>query len=100
MLPNIKQPGEVLGTISDAVAAAITVKGTVLDDYSTIKNLEYAIPLAGGTYDESHGEWTAILASSAAWELAFTSGSEESPDSLLYYASAANVVNERTDGDI
>lgn len=78
-------------TISDAVAAAITVKGTVLDDYSTIKNLEYAIPLAGGTYDESHGEWTAILASSAAWELAFTSGSEESPDSLLYYASAANV---------
>ncbi len=78
-------------TISDAVAAAITVKGTVLDDYSTIKKLEYAIPLAGGTYDESHGEWTAILASSAAWELAFTSGSEESPDSLLYYSSAANV---------
>ncbi len=84
-------------TISDAVAAAITVKGTVLDDYSTIKNLEYAIPLAGGTYDESHGEWTAILASSAAWELAFTSGSEESPDSLLYYASVANVAANKYD---
>lgn len=78
-------------TISDAVNAAVTVKGTVLDDYSSIEKLEYAIPLTGATYSESAGSWASILASSAAWELAFTSGSEESPDSLLYYASAVNV---------
>lgn len=78
-------------TISDAVNAAVTVKGTVLDDYSSIEKLEYAIPLTGATYSESEGSWASILASSAAWELAFTSGSEESPDSLLYYASAVNV---------
>lgn len=78
-------------TISDAVSASVTVKGTVLDDYSSIAKLEYAIPLTGTTYSVSEGSWASISASSAAWELAFTSGSEESPDSLLYYASAVNV---------
>ena len=78
-------------TISDAVSASVTVKGTVLDDYSSIAKLEYAIPLTGTTYSVSAGSWASISASSAAWELAFTSGSEESPDSLLYYASAVNV---------
>ena len=78
-------------TISDAVIAATTVKGTVTDDYSAIKKLEYAIPLSGVSYTESSENWSSILASSAAWELAFTSGSTESPDSLLYYVNDMNV---------
>ena len=78
-------------TISDAVIAAVTVKGTVTDDYSSIAKLEYAIPLTTGTYDEDNGNWSSILASSAAWELAFTSGSADSSDSLLYYASDYNI---------
>lgn len=78
-------------TLSDAVSSAVSVKGIVQDDYSSVAKLEYVIPLTGETYSDIAGSWSNILVSSAAWELAFTSGSEESPDSLLYYASNANL---------
>ena len=77
--------------LSDAVSSAVSIKGIVQDDKSSIAKLEYVIPLTGETYSDIAGSWSNILVSSAAWELAFTSGSEESPDSLLYYASNANL---------
>ncbi|SJZ73796.1 Ig-like domain-containing protein [Treponema porcinum] len=77
--------------LSDAVSSSVSIKGIVQDDKSSIAKLEYVIPLTGETYSESDGIWNNMLVTSAAWELAFTSGSEESPDSLLYYVSAANL---------
>lgn len=84
-------------TLSDAVSSAVSVKGIVQDDYSSVAKLEYVIPLTGETYSDIAGSWSNILVSSAAWELAFTSGSEESPDSLLYYVSTANLAANKYD---
>lgn len=78
-------------TLSDAVSSAVSVKGIVQDEYSSVAKLEYVIPLTGKTYSDTAGTWNNMLVTGAAWELAFTSGSEESPDSLLYYVSTANL---------
>lgn len=77
--------------LSDAVSSSVSIKGIVQDDKSSIAKLEYVIPKTGETYSESDGTWNNMLVTGAAWELAFTSGSEESPDSLLYYVSTANL---------
>lgn len=77
--------------LSDAVSSSVSIKGIVQDDKSSIAKLEYVIPLTGETYSVSDGTWSNMLVTGAAWELAFTSGSEESPDSLLYYVSTANL---------
>lgn len=79
--------------MSDAVASAISVKGLVQDDGgSSINSLKYMIPnydqkesIEGGTIPK--GGWKA-LSTSASWEIIFASGSNESSDSLIYYATA------------
>lgn len=81
-------------TISDAVSAEVTVKGIVTDSYSSIKKMEYVIPLKNATYSESAGDWASVNVSSASWEIEFPSGSAETSDSLLYYA----VNNTQYDG--
>lgn len=82
-------------SISDAVMAAITIKGLAQDDASSIKDLRWAIPLTASatdsnnkynTDDDNLGLFTPIGASSA-WEIKFSSGSQDSPDSLLFYAT-------------
>lgn len=73
--------------ISDAVIAATTVKGTAFDDYSSIKKLEYVIPLNSETYTKTSDNWIAIPGTTATWDIEFDSGSTESPSSLLYYAA-------------
>lgn len=83
--------------LSDAVSSSVSIKGIVQDDKSSIAKLEYVIPLTGETYSESDGTWNNMLVTGAAWELAFTSGSEESPDSLLYYVSTANLAANKYD---
>lgn len=72
--------------VSDAVTSSITVKGVVTDSHSSIKKLEWAIPLKGEP-DVSKYAWTTIAAN-ASWEINFASGAAESTDSLLYYVSA------------
>ena len=76
-------------TISDAVIAATTIKGTAFDDFSAIKKLEYAVPLKGqsAAYTETSDNWTTIGSSTATWEIEYDSGSPESQSSLLYYAA-------------
>lgn len=76
-------------TISDAVIAATTIKGTAFDDFSAIKKLEYAVPLKGKSeaYTETSDNWTTIGSSTATWEIEYDSGSPESQSSLLYYAA-------------
>lgn len=76
-------------TISEAVIAATTIKGTAFDDFSAIKKLEYAVPLKGqsAAYKENSDNWTTIGSSTATWEIEYDSGSPESQSSLLYYAA-------------
>ncbi len=76
-------------TISDAVIAATTIKGTAFDDFSAIKKLEYAVPLKGQSeaYTKTSDNWTTIGSSTATWEIEYDSGSPESQSSLLYYAA-------------
>ena len=79
-------------SISDAVLSAITVKGLAQDASSQIKDLRWAIPLKSklddyNTKEDNIGLFTPI-GNSTAWEIQFTSGSEDSPDSLLYFANA------------
>lgn len=83
--------------LSDAVSSSVSIKGIVQDAKSSIAKLEYVIPLTGETYSVSDGTWSNMLVTGAAWELAFTSGSEESPDSLLYYVSTANLAANKYD---
>lgn len=69
---------------SDIVSSAISIKGTVLDDYSSIETLKYAIPFKG-TLKEP--DWKNV-GTSAGWEIRFASGAQESSESLIYYAVA------------
>ncbi|MDY6398158.1 MAG: hypothetical protein SPL22_10560 [Treponema sp.] len=73
-------------TISDAVIAATTIKGTAFDDFSAIKKLEYVIPKKNVTYSATEGEWVTIGSTTSTWDIEFDSGSSESVSSLLYYA--------------
>ena len=77
--------------LSDAVSSSVSIKGIVQDDKSSIAKLEYVIPLTGETYSVSDGTWSNMLVTGAAWELAFTSGSEESE------APEANVISHEAD---
>ena len=90
-------------TISDAVIAATTIKGTAFDDFSAIKKLEYAVPLKGqsAAYTKNSDNWTTIGSSTATWEIEYDSGSPESQSSLLYYAAHPDLyegVEEVTQG--
>ena len=90
-------------TISDAVIAATTIKGTAFDDFSAIKKLEYAVPLKGQSeaYTKTSDNWTTIGSSTATWEIEYDSGSPESQSSLLYYAAHPDLyegVEEVTQG--
>lgn len=69
---------------SDIVSSAISIKGTVLDDYSSIETLKYAIPFKD-TLKEP--DWKNV-GTSAGWEIRFASGAQESSESLIYYAVA------------
>ena len=73
-------------TISDAVIAATTIKGTAFDKFSAIKKLEYVIPKKNVTYSVTEGEWVTIGSTTSTWDIEFDSGSSESVSSLLYYA--------------
>ncbi len=73
--------------ISDAVSAAISLKGTVLDNASSIERLMYTIPKKG-VEDEAQ-EWKDVGTSSS-WEIKFASGAPDSTDSLIYYVTAKN----------
>ena len=69
---------------SDIVSSAISIKGTVLDDYSSIESLKYAIPFKDTSKEP---DWKNV-GTSAAWEIRFASGAQESSESLIYYAVA------------
>lgn len=69
---------------SDIVSSAISIKGTVLDDYSSIETLKYAIPFKNTLKDP---DWKNV-GTSAGWEIRFASGAQESSESLIYYAVA------------
>lgn len=69
---------------SDIVSSAISIKGTVLDDYSSIETLKYAIPFKDTSKDP---DWKNV-GTSAGWEIRFASGAQESSESLIYYAVA------------
>lgn len=69
---------------SDIVSSAISIKGTVLDDYSSIETLKYAIPFKDTLKDP---DWKNV-GTSAGWEIRFASGAQESSESLIYYAVA------------
>ena len=90
-------------SIGDAVMSAITVKGLAQDDASSIKDLGWVIPLKdpNDNYDnysvENRGLFTSI-GNSTAWEIKFSSGSTDSPDSLLFYANATYNVEETVFG--
>lgn len=78
---------------SDAVCSAIKLNGLVQDKGgSSIKSLKYMIPntdaksLVDAGKIPSNG-WK-NLSNSTTWEIAFASGSNESSDSLIYYATA------------
>lgn len=71
---------------SDIISSAVSIKGTVLDDYSSIETLKYAIPFRTKT-SETEQEWKNV-GTSAAWEIRFASGAQESSESLIYYAVA------------
>ena len=74
-------------TLSDAVSSAVSVKGIVQDDKSSIAKLEYVIPKTG--VEDSSQEWKA-MGTSASWDITFASGAPDSSDSLIYYAVAEN----------
>lgn len=88
-------------SIGDAVMSAITVKGLAQDDASSIKDLCWVIPLKdpNNNYNnysvENRGLFTPI-GNSTAWEIKFSSGSTDSPDSLLFYANATTYNVEET----
>lgn len=90
-------------SIGDAVMSAITVKGLAQDDASSIKDLGWVIPLKdpNDNYNnytvENRGSFTSI-GNSTAWEIKFSSGSTDSPDSLLFYANATYNVEETVSG--
>ena len=90
-------------SIGDAVMSAITIKGLAQDDASSIKDLGWVIPLKdpNDNYDnysvENRGLFTSI-GNSTAWEIKFSSGSTDSPDSLLFYANATYNVEETVSG--
>ncbi|MBD5117208.1 MAG: hypothetical protein HDT48_06860 [Ruminococcaceae bacterium] len=87
-------------SIGDAVMSAITVKGLAQDDASSIKDLGWVIPLKdpNDNYSvENRGSFTSI-GNSTAWEIKFSSGSTDSPDSLLFYANATYNVEETVSG--
>ncbi len=69
---------------SDIVSSAISIKGTVLDDYSSIETLKYAIPFKDTSKEP---DWKNV-GTSAGWEIRFASGAQESSESLIYYAVA------------
>lgn len=69
---------------SDIVSSAVSIKGTVLDDYSSIEFLKYAIPFKDSSKEP---DWKNV-GTSAAWEIRFASGAQESSESLIYYAVA------------
>lgn len=69
---------------SDIVSSAVSIKGTVLDDYSSIETLKYAIPFKDTSKEP---DWKNV-GTSAAWEIRFASGAQESSESLIYYAVA------------
>lgn len=69
---------------SDIVSSAVSIKGTVLDDYSSIETLKYAIPFRDTSKEP---DWKNV-GTSAAWEIRFASGAQESSESLIYYAVA------------
>ena len=71
--------------ISDAVSAAVTVKGIVTDNYSAIERLEYVIPRKDDDYNTTSANWAQVYNSGASWEIEFSSGSVESTESLCYY---------------
>ena len=74
--------------LSDAVSSAISIKGLVQDNYSSIQRLEYAIP-------ETNGDlaWKDV-GTAASWEIKFASGAPDSSDSLVYYANAKDAGGE------
>lgn len=90
-------------SIGDAVMSAITIKGLAQDDASSIKDLGWVIPLKdpNDNYNnysvENRGLFTSI-GNSTAWEIKFSSGSTDSPDSLLFYANATYNVEETVSG--
>lgn len=71
--------------ISDAVSAAVTVKGIVTDNYSAIERLEYVIPRKDADYNTTSANWAQVYNSGASWEIEFSSGSVEATESLCYY---------------
>ena len=71
--------------LSDAVSSAISVKGIIQDNYSSIKKLQWAIPKKSTQNDEH--EWKDV-GTAASWEIKFASGAPDSSDSLVYYANA------------
>lgn len=74
-------------TLSDAVSSAVSVKGIVQDDKSSIAKLDYVIPKKSVSDDAQ--EWKA-MGTAASWDITFASGAPDSSDSLLYYAVAKN----------
>ncbi|MGN0738306.1 hypothetical protein [Treponema porcinum] len=74
-------------SLSDAVSSAVSVKGIVQDDKSSIAKLEYVIPKKDVADDSQ--EWKA-MGTAASWDITFASGAPDSSDSLLYYAVAKN----------
>ena len=72
-------------SLSDAVSSAISVKGIVQDDYSSIERLQYAIPKKNT--EDANQEWKDTTTASS-WEIQFTSGALDTSDSLVYYAQA------------
>ena len=87
-------------SIGDAVLSAITVKGLAQDAASSIKSLSWAIPLSAKIDDytvANSGLFTPI-GNSTAWEIQFTSGSKDSPDSLLYFVNVDAYKVEAVEG--
>lgn len=72
-------------TLSDAVSSAVSVKGIVQDDKSSIAKLEYVIPKKD--VEDASQEWKA-MGTAASWDITFASGAPDSSDSLIYYAVA------------
>ena len=72
-------------TLSDAVSSAVSVKGIVQDDYSSVAKLEYVIPKKD--VEDASQEWKA-MGTAASWDITFASGAPDSSDSLIYYAVA------------
>lgn len=77
--------------LSDAVSSAISVKGIIQDNYSSIKKLQWAIPKKSTQNDEH--EWKDV-GTAASWEIKFASGAPDSSDSLVYYANAKDAGGE------